>query len=124
MRAKLGIMLGYALSTKRYRIWLKEESKVIQTINVRLDEGKTGVDSEKTFTGPAENYLLKDFPEDGDIFCAVGDRADHPETGSERDTRPGGADSESQTGGTHTLFFRPYASIPWIRKPVERKDRS
>ncbi|GFT68388.1 retrovirus-related Pol polyprotein from transposon TNT 1-94 [Trichonephila clavipes] len=99
-----------------------EENKVVETINVRFDEGKRGVDSEKTFTGPVRNYLLKDFPEDGDIFSAVGDRADHPEAGSERDTRPGGADSESQTVGTHTL--RPCASIPWIRKPVERKDRS
>ncbi|GFT08910.1 retrovirus-related Pol polyprotein from transposon TNT 1-94 [Trichonephila clavipes] len=65
MRAKLGIMLGYALSTKGYRIWLIEE-KVIETIN--------------------------DLPEEGDIFSAVGDRADHPEAGCERDTRPGGAD--------------------------------
>ncbi|GFV43657.1 retrovirus-related Pol polyprotein from transposon TNT 1-94 [Trichonephila clavipes] len=51
-----------------------------------------------------------------------GDNRDHPEADSERDTRPGGAGSESQTGGTHTL--RPCASIPWISKPVERKDRS
>ncbi|GFV23395.1 retrovirus-related Pol polyprotein from transposon TNT 1-94 [Trichonephila clavipes] len=122
MRTKLGIMLGYALSTKGYRIWLIEENKVIETINVRFDEGKRGVDSGKTFTGPARNYLLKDFPEEGDIFSAVDDRAVDPEAGSERDTRPSGADSESQAGGTHTL--RPCASIPWIRKPVERKDRS
>ncbi|GFU03051.1 retrovirus-related Pol polyprotein from transposon TNT 1-94 [Trichonephila clavipes] len=103
-------------------IWLIEENKVVETINVRFDEGERGVDSEKTFTGPVRNYLLKDFPEDGDIFSAVDDRANHPEAGSERDTRPGGAGSESQTGGTHTL--RPCASIPWIRKPVERKDSS
>ncbi|GFY00926.1 retrovirus-related Pol polyprotein from transposon TNT 1-94 [Trichonephila clavipes] len=109
MRAKLGIMLGYALSTKGYRIWLIEENKVIETINVRFDEGKRGVDSEKTFMLPARNYLLKDFPEDGDMFSAVGDRANHPEAGSERDTRPGGADSESQTGVTHIL--RSCASI-------------
>ncbi|GFT70819.1 retrovirus-related Pol polyprotein from transposon TNT 1-94 [Trichonephila clavipes] len=96
MRAKLGIMLGYVLSTKGYRIWLIEENKVVETIN--------------------------DFPEDGDIFSAVGDRAHHPEAGSERDIRPGGAGSESQTGGTHTL--RPCASIPWIPRPLERKDRS
>ncbi|GFV91499.1 retrovirus-related Pol polyprotein from transposon TNT 1-94 [Trichonephila clavipes] len=121
MRAKLG-MLGHALSIKGYRIWLIEENKVVETFNLRFDEGKRGVDSEKTFTGPVRNYLLKDFPEDGDIFSTVGDRADHPETGSERDTRPGGAGSESQTRGTHTL--RPCASIPWICKLVERKDRS
>ncbi|GFW61802.1 retrovirus-related Pol polyprotein from transposon TNT 1-94 [Trichonephila clavipes] len=73
MRTKLGIMLGYALSTKGYRIWLIEENKVVETINVRFDERKRGVDSEKTFTGPVKNYLLKDFPEDGDIFSAVDD---------------------------------------------------
>ncbi|GFY47285.1 retrovirus-related Pol polyprotein from transposon TNT 1-94 [Trichonephila inaurata madagascariensis] len=67
-------------------------------------------------------FFFMDFSEDGDIFSTVGDRADHPEAGSERDTRPGGAGSECQTGGTHTL--RPCASIPWIRKPVEWKDRS
>ncbi|GFR18287.1 retrovirus-related Pol polyprotein from transposon TNT 1-94 [Trichonephila clavata] len=83
---------------------------------------KRGVDSGKPFTGLARNYLLKDFPEDGDIFSAVSDRDDHPEADSERDTRPGGAGSENQTGGTPTL--RHCASIPWIRKPVERKDRS
>ncbi|GFR08868.1 uncharacterized protein TNCT_107041 [Trichonephila clavata] len=69
---------------------------------------------------PVRNYLLKDFPEDGDIFSAVGDRADHPEADSERDTRTDGAGSESQTVETPTL--RPCVSIPWIRKPVERKD--
>ncbi|GFR32807.1 uncharacterized protein TNCT_630961, partial [Trichonephila clavata] len=99
-----------------------EENKVVETINVRFDEGKKGVDSGKTFTGPVRNYLLKDFPEDGDIFSAVGDRADHPEADSERDTRTDGAGSESQTVETPTL--RPCVSIPWIRKPVERKDRS
>ncbi|GFQ85614.1 hypothetical protein TNCT_476871 [Trichonephila clavata] len=72
--------------------------------------------------GPVRNYLLKDFPEDGDIFSAVGDRADHPEADSERDTRTDGAGSESQTVETPTL--RPCVSIPWIRKPIERKDRS
>ncbi|GFY76382.1 hypothetical protein TNIN_157311 [Trichonephila inaurata madagascariensis] len=55
---------------------------------------------------------------DGDIFSAVGDRADHPEADSERDTRSGGAGSESQTGETHTLIT--CASIPWTHKPVER----
>ncbi|GFT27499.1 retrovirus-related Pol polyprotein from transposon TNT 1-94 [Trichonephila clavipes] len=72
MRAKLGIMLGYALSTKGYRIWMIQKNKVVETISVRFDEGKRGLDSEKTFTGPVRNYLLKDFPEDGDIFSTVG----------------------------------------------------
>ncbi|GFQ64620.1 uncharacterized protein TNCT_189211 [Trichonephila clavata] len=110
---------SYVKSSKQV---VKSSNVVIETINVRFDEGKKGVDSGKTFTGPVRNYLLKDFPEDGDIFSAVGDRADHPEADSERDTRTDGAGSESQTVETPTL--RPCVSIPWIRKPVERKDRS
>ncbi|GFY48276.1 retrovirus-related Pol polyprotein from transposon TNT 1-94 [Trichonephila inaurata madagascariensis] len=71
-----------------------------------------------------DTFLVKilDFPEESDIFSAVGDRADHPEADSERDIRPGGAGSESQT--RETPILRPCASIPWICKPVERKDRS
>ncbi|GFW95639.1 gag_pre-integrs domain-containing protein [Trichonephila clavipes] len=39
MQAKLGIMLGYTLSTKGYRIWLIEKNKVVETINIRVGEG-------------------------------------------------------------------------------------
>ncbi|GBM86039.1 hypothetical protein AVEN_30533-1 [Araneus ventricosus] len=38
MRSKSGILVGYALQTKGYRIWLPESRKVIETMNVRFDE--------------------------------------------------------------------------------------
>ncbi|GBM39659.1 hypothetical protein AVEN_104882-1 [Araneus ventricosus] len=38
MRSKSGILVGYALQTKGYSIWLPESRKVIETINVRFDE--------------------------------------------------------------------------------------
>ncbi|GBN00063.1 hypothetical protein AVEN_69841-1 [Araneus ventricosus] len=38
MRSKSRILVGYALQTKEYRIWLPESRKVIETINVRFDE--------------------------------------------------------------------------------------
>ncbi|GBO26123.1 hypothetical protein AVEN_110470-1 [Araneus ventricosus] len=38
MRSKSGILVGYALQTKGYRIWFPESRKVIETINVRFDE--------------------------------------------------------------------------------------
>ncbi|GFS57942.1 retrovirus-related Pol polyprotein from transposon TNT 1-94 [Trichonephila clavipes] len=34
MRAKMGIMMGYAQRTKGYRIWLIDENKLVETINV------------------------------------------------------------------------------------------
>ncbi|GFV60724.1 hypothetical protein TNCV_4180601 [Trichonephila clavipes] len=35
MRAKMGIMMGYAQRTKGYRIWLIDENKLVETINIR-----------------------------------------------------------------------------------------
>ncbi|GFS70422.1 uncharacterized protein TNCV_4182511 [Trichonephila clavipes] len=40
LRAKHGIMLGYACSTREYRIWLLDEKKLIETCNVLFDESK------------------------------------------------------------------------------------
>ncbi|GBN31024.1 Retrovirus-related Pol polyprotein from transposon TNT 1-94 [Araneus ventricosus] len=45
IRKKLDIMMGYALHTKGYRIWLRDENKLIETINVRFDQNTKGVDS-------------------------------------------------------------------------------
>ncbi|GIY50047.1 retrovirus-related Pol polyprotein from transposon TNT 1-94 [Caerostris extrusa] len=40
LRAKHGIRLGYARSTRGYRNWLLEEQKLIETCNVHFDESK------------------------------------------------------------------------------------
>ncbi|GFY32999.1 retrovirus-related Pol polyprotein from transposon TNT 1-94 [Trichonephila clavipes] len=37
MRAKMGIMMGYAQRTKGYRIWLINENKLVETINLEVD---------------------------------------------------------------------------------------
>ena len=37
-RAKKGIMIGYALKTKGYKIWLENESKLTKTINVKFND--------------------------------------------------------------------------------------
>ncbi|GBN60625.1 Retrovirus-related Pol polyprotein from transposon TNT 1-94 [Araneus ventricosus] len=44
-RAKLGILVGYSLRTKGYRVFLPNENKVIETIHVYIDESKNGVRS-------------------------------------------------------------------------------
>ncbi|GBN03232.1 hypothetical protein AVEN_229013-1 [Araneus ventricosus] len=72
MRAKLGIMCGYAQTTKGYRILLLEDQRVLETINVRFDETKRGVELVPDSKG-SRFTLFKDFPEDGDTFSLTDD---------------------------------------------------
>lgn len=39
MRAKKGVMVGYAQRTRGYRIWLPSEKKIVESINVNFEEG-------------------------------------------------------------------------------------
>ncbi|GBM29535.1 Retrovirus-related Pol polyprotein from transposon TNT 1-94 [Araneus ventricosus] len=72
IRAKLGIICGYARTTKGYRILLLEDQRVIEAINVRFDETKRGVDLVPDSKGSSFT-LFKDFPEVGDIFSLADD---------------------------------------------------
>ncbi|GFV57897.1 retrovirus-related Pol polyprotein from transposon TNT 1-94 [Trichonephila clavipes] len=45
MRAKIGIMMGYAQRTKGYRIWLIDENKLVETINDDSDRVKYSLTS-------------------------------------------------------------------------------
>ncbi|GFX63741.1 retrovirus-related Pol polyprotein from transposon TNT 1-94 [Trichonephila clavipes] len=45
MRAKVGIMMGYAQRTKGYRIWLIDENKLVETINDDFDRVKDSLTS-------------------------------------------------------------------------------
>lgn len=38
MRAEKGILVGYALQTKGYRVYISERDKVVETINVKIEE--------------------------------------------------------------------------------------
>ncbi|GFT97026.1 retrovirus-related Pol polyprotein from transposon TNT 1-94 [Trichonephila clavipes] len=42
MKAKKGIMVGYAMQTKGYRVWIPEEEKVIETCKVSFNESVNG----------------------------------------------------------------------------------
>ncbi|KMQ86271.1 retrovirus-related gag-pol polyprotein [Lasius niger] len=45
MRAKTGVMVGYAMQTRGYRIWLPAENKVIETNDVRFGDPSTTAES-------------------------------------------------------------------------------
>ncbi|GFW12954.1 copia protein [Trichonephila clavipes] len=42
MKAKKGIMVGYAMQTKGYRVWIIEKEKVIKTCNISFNESVNG----------------------------------------------------------------------------------
>ncbi|GFV24168.1 retrovirus-related Pol polyprotein from transposon TNT 1-94 [Trichonephila clavipes] len=42
MKAKKGIMIGYAMQTKGYTVWIPEEEKVIETCNVSFNASANG----------------------------------------------------------------------------------
>ncbi|GFS99797.1 retrovirus-related Pol polyprotein from transposon TNT 1-94 [Trichonephila clavipes] len=72
MRAKMGIMMGYAQRTKGYRIWLIDENKLVETINVRFDENKRGINfRQKVNSNLGYNLNLPDYYDDEDDFDRV-----------------------------------------------------
>ncbi|GBM44103.1 Retrovirus-related Pol polyprotein from transposon TNT 1-94 [Araneus ventricosus] len=42
-KAKIGILVGYAVNRRGYRVWLPKERKVVESIHVKIDETKNGV---------------------------------------------------------------------------------
>ncbi|GBM41317.1 Retrovirus-related Pol polyprotein from transposon RE1 [Araneus ventricosus] len=42
-KAKIGILVGYAVNKRGYRVWLPKERKVVESIHVKIDEAKNGV---------------------------------------------------------------------------------
>ncbi|GFU96699.1 retrovirus-related Pol polyprotein from transposon TNT 1-94 [Trichonephila clavipes] len=67
MRAKMGIMMGYAQRTKGYRIWLIDENKLVETINSKKNSltsrlvSKTSTETPSTSEKPdvsSDNHSL------------------------------------------------------------------
>ncbi|GBN10275.1 Retrovirus-related Pol polyprotein from transposon TNT 1-94 [Araneus ventricosus] len=42
-KAKIGILVCYAVNRRGYRVWLPKERKVVESIHVKIDETKNGV---------------------------------------------------------------------------------
>ncbi|KAF8789255.1 Retrovirus-related Pol polyprotein like [Argiope bruennichi] len=52
-KAKIGIFMGYAVSRRGYRVWLPKEGKIEESIHVKIDETKNGV---QTLFGKIKRY--------------------------------------------------------------------
>ncbi|GFQ91364.1 retrovirus-related Pol polyprotein from transposon RE1 [Trichonephila clavata] len=67
-------MMGYAQRTKGYRIWLIEENKLVETINVRFDEYRKGIDFKPKTNGyPRLDLNFPDYDDEEDDFDTVRD---------------------------------------------------
>ncbi|GBN28862.1 hypothetical protein AVEN_200898-1 [Araneus ventricosus] len=120
-------MCGYARTTKGYQILLLEDQRVIETINVRFDETKRGVDLVPDSKGSSFT-LFKDFPEDGDIFSLADDdlinRSGSPrvvESTSKPIVEMGEITNMEPSLGRNVI---PCKSSDWVRKAVPLSDGS
>ncbi|GFW48802.1 retrovirus-related Pol polyprotein from transposon TNT 1-94 [Trichonephila clavipes] len=73
MRAKMGIMMGYAQRTKGYRIWLIDENKLVETINVRFMKIRGELIRQKVNSNLGYILNLPDYYDDEDDSDRVKD---------------------------------------------------
>lgn len=142
MRAKLGIMFGYAQKTKGYRIWLIEDAKLIETINVRFDESQNGMEvarGRKILNYVDFNFPIPDYPEEENDLDIVRDSLEkrlevqQPEDQEREDNGEDNilepqnkihseSDPDVQPSSSNKLI--PCSEIAWIRQPKLRKNQS
>ncbi|GBN80545.1 hypothetical protein AVEN_222004-1 [Araneus ventricosus] len=116
MRAKKGIMVGYALKTRGYRIWLPNERKTVETINVSFDEdnmlepNSSGavLDPNKKTINVSSNSEFDTESEEESEHLSI------PRTQKSQSSEQEGASNNSKTS----------EKVIWERKAVPRKDRS
>ncbi|GFX18209.1 retrovirus-related Pol polyprotein from transposon TNT 1-94 [Trichonephila clavipes] len=114
MRAKMGIMMGYAQRTKGYRIWLIDENKLVETINVRFDENKRGINfSQKVNSNLGYNLNLPDYYDDEDDFDRVKDSLTSRLVSKTSTETPSTSEKPDVSSDNHSLI--PCTEVKWIR---------
>ncbi|GFX24988.1 retrovirus-related Pol polyprotein from transposon TNT 1-94 [Trichonephila clavipes] len=114
MRAKMGIMMGYAQRTKGYRIWLIDENKLVETINVRFDENKRGINfRQKVNSNLGYNLNLPDYYDDEDDFDRVKDSLTSRLVSKTSTEMPSTSEKPDVSSDNHSLI--PCTEVKWIR---------
>ncbi|GFT16421.1 retrovirus-related Pol polyprotein from transposon TNT 1-94 [Trichonephila clavipes] len=112
MRAKMGIMMGYAQRTKGYRIWLIDENKLVETINVRFDENKREINfRQKVNSNLGYNLNLPDYDEDD--FDRVKDSLTSRLVSKTSTETPSTSEKPGVSSDNHNLI--PCTEVKWIR---------
>ncbi|GFU75412.1 retrovirus-related Pol polyprotein from transposon TNT 1-94 [Trichonephila clavipes] len=114
MRAKMGIMMGYAQRTKGYRIWLIDENKLVETINARFDENKKGINfKQKVNSNLGYNLNLPDYYDDEDDFDRVKDSLTSRLVSKTSTEMPSTSEKPGVSSDNHNLI--PCTEVKWIR---------
>ncbi|GFU50324.1 retrovirus-related Pol polyprotein from transposon TNT 1-94 [Trichonephila clavipes] len=114
MRAKMGIMMGYAQRTKGYRIWLIDENKLVETINVRFDENKREINfRQKVNSNLGYNLNLPDYYDDEDDFDRVKDSLTSRLVSKTSTETPSTSEKPDVSSDNHNLI--PCTEVKWIR---------
>ncbi|GFY15685.1 retrovirus-related Pol polyprotein from transposon TNT 1-94 [Trichonephila clavipes] len=116
MRAKMGIMMGYAQRTKGYRIWLIDENKLVEIINVRFDENKRGINFRQKVNsnlGYIYNLNLPDYYDDEDDFDRVKDSLTSRLVSKTSTETPSTSEKPDVSSDNHSLI--PCTEVKWIR---------
>ncbi|GFT89428.1 retrovirus-related Pol polyprotein from transposon TNT 1-94 [Trichonephila clavipes] len=114
MRAKMGIMMGYAQRTKGYRIWLIDENKLVETINVKFDENKRGINfKQKVNSNLGYNLNLPDYYDDQDDFDRVKDSLTSRLVSETSTETPSTSEKPDVSSDNRSLI--PCTEVKWIR---------
>lgn len=116
-RALKGYMIGYAFSTRGYRIWIPESGRIIETVNVTFNEETSYKDARNgAVLGPRVGQVdprSTFYPRSNELFSF--------------DQVLGQTEGEEGTPQFETPTL-PSSSTPrvvnWVRKPVTRGDGS
>lgn len=118
MRAKKGILVGYAQRTRGYRIWLPEERKIVESINVTFDKPLNSGACNGSVLDPC---LRSNISHDTDS-----DSSSDSET--ESMVEPAHSEishpSSPVPGPSGHLPFVPIKNLSWSREAVPRKGGS
>ncbi|GFW81383.1 retrovirus-related Pol polyprotein from transposon TNT 1-94 [Trichonephila clavipes] len=115
MRAKMGIMMGYAQRTKGYRIWLTDENKLVESINVGFDENKRGINfRQKVNSNLGYNLNLPDYyDDDEDDFDRVKDSLTSHLVSKTSTEMPSTSEKPGVSSDNHNLIS--CTEVKWIR---------
>lgn len=124
MRAKKGVMVGYAHRTRGFRIWIPSEKKVVESINVSFDEDKCGSGAELDPKNKPMRLLSESGSEESDSDHEGKTEVSSDEEDSVDESISESTMSQEPTPGVSNQIQIPLKEVSWSRKVIPRKDGS